>query len=122
MPVERRAEEVKNGASEGTEMAKRDQTSQEPQPTAATATSAQGQSGAAARPDGDGPEDTVSRTLRQKVTYEKGRQAFSCRPILRLHDAADFNRRMRKTARPVVWEGAGAQSPAPDPFGATTRR
>ncbi len=27
MPVERRAEEVKNGASEGTEMAKRDQTS-----------------------------------------------------------------------------------------------
>ncbi len=70
MPVERRAEEVKNGAREGTEMAKRDQTSQEPQPTAATATSAQGQSGAAARPDGDGPEDTVSRTLRQKATYE----------------------------------------------------
>lgn len=26
------------------------------------------------------------------------------------------NRRMRKTARPVVWEGAGAQSPAPDPI------
>ena len=70
MPVERRAEEVKNRAREGTEMAKRDQTSQEPQPTAATATGAQGQSGAAARPDGDGPEDTVSRTLRQKVTYE----------------------------------------------------
>jgi len=70
MPVERRAEEVKNGAREGTEMAKRDQTSQEPQSTAATATSAQGQSGAAARPDGDGPEDTVSRTLRQKATYE----------------------------------------------------
>jgi len=23
---------------------------------------------------------------------------------------------MRKTARPVVWEGAGAQSPAPDPI------
>ncbi|MGH6628140.1 MAG: hypothetical protein ACREB3_00230 [Burkholderiales bacterium] len=31
---------------------------------------------------------------------------------------AAFNRRMRKTARPVVWEGAGAQSPAPDPIGA----
>ncbi len=25
---------------------------------------------------------------------------------------------MRKTARPVVWEGAGAQSPAPDPISA----
>ena len=24
---------------------------------------------------------------------------------------------MRKTARTVVWEGAGAQSPAPDPIG-----
>ncbi len=23
---------------------------------------------------------------------------------------------MRKTARPVVWEGAGAQSPSPDPI------
>ena len=33
---------------------------------------------------------------------------------------AAFNRRMRKTARPVVWEGAGAQSPAPDPIGAVT--
>jgi hypothetical protein len=30
---------------------------------------------------------------------------------------AAFNRRMRKTARTVVWEGAGAQSPAPDPIG-----
>ena len=30
--------------------------------------------------------------------------------------AAAFNRRMRKTARPVVWEGAGAQSSAPDPI------
>ncbi len=26
------------------------------------------------------------------------------------------NRRMRKTARPVAWEGVGAQSPAPDPI------
>ena len=31
--------------------------------------------------------------------------------------AAAFNRRMRKTERPVVWEGVGAQSPAPDPIG-----
>jgi hypothetical protein len=27
-----------------------------------------------------------------------------------------FNRRMPKTARTVVWEGAGAQSPTPDPI------
>ena len=26
---------------------------------------------------------------------------------------------MRKTARSVVWEGAGAQSPAPDPIGSS---
>ena len=30
--------------------------------------------------------------------------------------AAEFNRRMRKTARPVVWEGDGAQSPSLDPI------
>ena len=29
---------------------------------------------------------------------------------------ARFNRRMPKTARPVVWEGRGAQSPRPDPI------
>src|SRR5437588_5000773 len=29
---------------------------------------------------------------------------------------AAFNRRMRKTARPVVWEGDGAQSPSLDPI------
>jgi hypothetical protein len=29
---------------------------------------------------------------------------------------ATFNRRMRKTARTVVWEGLGAQSPSPDPI------
>ena len=30
---------------------------------------------------------------------------------------AAFNRRMRKTARTVVWEGVGAQSSAPHPIG-----
>ena len=30
--------------------------------------------------------------------------------------AAGFNRRMLKTACPVVWEGHGAQSPRPDPI------
>ena len=29
---------------------------------------------------------------------------------------ARFNRRMLKTACPVVWEGRGAQSPRPDPI------
>jgi hypothetical protein len=29
---------------------------------------------------------------------------------------------MRKTARLVVWEGAGAQSPAPDPIADKSRR
>src|SRR5712664_134050 len=36
--------------------------------------------------------------------------ASSCHPILRRYHAAGFNRRMRKTARPVVWEGDRAQS------------
>jgi hypothetical protein len=35
---------------------------------------------------------------------------------------AAFNRRMRKTARTVVWEGAGAQSPALDPIKALSRQ
>jgi hypothetical protein len=36
--------------------------------------------------------------------------------------AAGLNRRMRKTARTVVWEGAGNQSgPRPDPGGAAQR-
>ena len=34
-----------------------------------------------------------------------------------MQTAAAFNRRTRKTAHTVVWEGAGAQSPAPDPIG-----
>ncbi len=39
---------------------------------------------------------------------------------------AGFNRRMRKTACPVVWKGHGAKSPCPHPimscaFAVTTR-
>ena len=30
--------------------------------------------------------------------------------------SGDSNRRILKTVRPVVWEGAGAQSPALDPI------
>jgi hypothetical protein len=32
---------------------------------------------------------------------------------MKLHGS---NRRMRKTARPVVWKGCGAQSPYPHPI------
>src|SRR6266446_3309376 len=44
--------------------------------------------------------------------------ASSCHQTLRppCNQAAAFNRRMRKTARTVVWEGAEAQSSAPDPI------
>jgi hypothetical protein len=35
-------------------------------------------------------------------------------PLLANMYRAGFNRRMRKTARPVVWEGDGAQSPSLD--------
>ena len=35
-------------------------------------------------------------------------EASSCPRLLRRRNAAGFNRRMRKTARPVVWEGAVA--------------
>ncbi len=38
------------------------------------------------------------------------------RPCLAMKIEAAFNRRMRKTARSVVWEGAGAQSPELDPI------
>ena len=51
-------------------MATRDQIRQEPRSSAATSTSAEGGSGAAAKPEGDGTDDTVSRTSRQKATYE----------------------------------------------------
>ena len=34
----------------------------------------------------------------------------------------DFNRRIPKTVRPVVWEGAGAQSPVLDPIAKTPSR
>ncbi len=38
-------------------------------------------------------------------------------PVLRrVGTAAGSNRRIRKTVRPVVWEGAGAQSPVPGPI------
>ena len=56
-------------------------------------------------------------------------QTALCNGVLRCHGfwmpsdlaatvsrAAACNRRMRKTARPMVWEGAGAQSPAHDPI------
>src|SRR6266478_5330190 len=48
--------------------------------------------------------------------------ASSCHQTLRppCNQTAAFNRRMRKTARTVVWEGAEAQSSAPDPIALNT--
>ena len=44
------------------------------------------------------------------------------RPCTRLERASgDSNRRILKTVRPVVWEGAGAQPPALDPIHAVAR-
>ena len=51
------------------------------------------------------------RTFRRRAMYE----IRSCGLV----NAAGFNRRMRKTARPVVWVGAGAHSPALDPIQGT---
>jgi hypothetical protein len=45
-----------------------------------------------------------------------GAPAFFYHRILPRGKAAGFNRRMRKNARPVVWEGGGAQSPSLDPI------
>jgi len=41
---------------------------------------------------------------------------FKCHQLLRSKQVAESNRRMRKTARPVVWESDGAESPALDPI------
>src|SRR6267378_4124666 len=41
-----------------------------------------------------------------------GALGFSFHLILPRSKAVGFNRRMRKTACPVVWEGGGAQSPS----------
>jgi hypothetical protein len=45
-----------------------------------------------------------------------GGTVFFYHRILPRGEAAGFNRRMRKTARPVVWEGARAQSPSLHPI------
>jgi hypothetical protein len=51
-------------------MANRDQIRALPVPETAASTSAQGQGGAAVRSEGDGPEETAPRDLRQKAMYE----------------------------------------------------
>ena len=42
------------------------------------------------------------RTFRRKAMYENLMESF--RQFLPPNEVAGFNRRMRKTARPVVWE------------------
>ena len=61
-------------------------------------------------PEGEAASLRV-RTLRRKVMHEKLMEEVVPHPITtRGLNAAPFNRRMRKTARPVVWEGQRAQS------------
>ena len=56
----------------------------------------------------------------KKAGNAAGRRAEGPRSKARISrpegKAAGFNRRIRKTVCPVVWEGAGAQSPALDPI------
>ena len=54
---------------------------------------------------------------RKRCTRHGRRSMVGGLPVLRrVGTAAGSNRRIRKTVRPVVWEGAGAQSPVPDPI------
>ena len=62
---------------------------------------------------GCGQRPALHRALNNAILRRYG---FSCHPILRLGNAAGFHRRMRKTARPVVWEGGGERSPSLDPI------
>ena len=59
-----------------------------------------------------GPEQLSPTPVRLSLSIR------SCRAL----KAAGFNRRMRKTARPVVWEGDGAQSPSLDPIDSPKNR
>ena len=59
---------------------------------------------------------------RKRCTRHGRRSMVGGLPVLRrVGTAAGSNRRIRKTVRPVVWEGAGAQSPVPDPIAAQGR-
>jgi len=62
-----------------------------------------------------GIDGMTTEELRSTIRVPCSNRACS-HPVKRKKEAAAFNRRMRKTARPVVWEGAGAQSPALDPI------
>jgi len=68
-------------------MASRDQIRGPSAHPAPVATSARGRGGAAAEPQSDGPDDTVSRNLRQKAMYENLMEAVvadeNCQPALK---------------------------------------
>src|SRR5258708_28550542 len=57
-------------------------------------------------------EEFLRTPENERSEYARGEQCYN----------ACFNRRMRKTARPVVWEGDGAQSPSLDPISALCAR
>ena len=61
---------------------------------------------------GEAPRTRHGRPFRR--SSPSGGENRKERPFTRLERASsDSNRRILKTVRPVVWEGAGAQSPAP---------
>ncbi len=70
------------------------------------------------RADAGGNQSASRETPDRTRCTRCGRQAAGIRrPAgLAARLAAGSNRRIRKTVRPVVWEGAGAQSPIPDPI------
>jgi len=69
---------------------------------------------------GETADELRQRTPRRTVCEPSQRKqgtSSGYHPNFRLEIKADlFNRRMRKTACPVVWEGARAKSRAPDPI------
>jgi hypothetical protein len=68
----------------------------------------------------EGPEGNDLRISRRRAMHEGLMEDVNtdsgCHQTLRPCKAAGLNRRMRKTARPVVWEAHGAQSPCADPI------
>ena len=98
MTVERRAEGLKNGAKEGTEPVQRDLNRGEHQLREPRYGCREQKRCSRGEPKATDLRHRT-RTFRKRAMYED--QTLRRR-------AAEFNRRMRKTARPVVWEGAWA--------------
>src|SRR5437879_1112340 len=70
------------------------------------------------KPARTAPDNTTeSRAEQSRIPGRKAELSIvSARGAGRFFTSAAGAASMRKTARPVVWEGAGAQSPSPDPI------